>query len=102
LSQISRLIYADQDKANRLSITSALIIVKLHNVNCTKEADLIRDPSIYLPYSERYQLVQLLAEFPDITIKAAKDFKNNYTFLKKRVQRAFKKIEPVLNDLAKK
>jgi hypothetical protein len=99
---IATIIYADQDRVNREAITQALMVMKLHNVNCTKQEDLIHDPAPFLPYSQRYRLVLLLEEFPGISVKAAKDYQRSIKSFKRRVQRAFKKIEVVLNHLAKK
>ncbi|MEN9870418.1 MAG: hypothetical protein RLZZ171_1406 [Cyanobacteriota bacterium] len=102
LDEITKIIYSQQDDANRVAIPSALTIVKIHNTNVTKESDLIKDFSPYLPYASRFQLQQLLAEIPDVSRKAAKDFMANESFLKKRVQRAFARIRPALKYLAEK
>lgn len=102
LSEISTIIYAEQDKVNREAMTTALVILKLHNVNCTKEEHIISDPAPYLPYSQRYRLTLLLEEFPGVTSKAAKDYQRNIKSFKRRIQRAFGKMEIVLDHLAKK
>jgi hypothetical protein len=92
----------DQDIANRVAIPQALMIVKLHNVNATKESHLIKDFYPYLPYASRFELQQMLSEIPDVTVKAAKDFIANEPMLKKRVSRVFKQIKPALEHLSKK
>lgn len=102
LNEIAKIIYSQQDEANRIAIPAALTIVKIHNTNVTKESDLIKDFSPYLPYASRFQLQQLLAEIPDVSRKAAKDFIANELFLKKRVQRAFKRLRPALKYLSEK
>lgn len=101
LAEIAAIVYADQDRANREAIPSALIILKLHNVNCTKQEDLITDPAPYLPYARRYRLTLLLEEFPGISVEAAKDYQRNIKSFKKRVQRVFSKLDIVLDHLSK-
>jgi hypothetical protein len=32
---------------------TAALLCKLHNVNCAKKSDMVRDPSIFNPYAQR-------------------------------------------------
>jgi hypothetical protein len=102
LEDINKIIYCHQDDANRNAIPTALVILKIHNTNCTKESDLIRDFAPYLPYAERWGVQQLLAEIPEVTSKAARDYLAHEQSLKKRIQRTFKRIKPALEYLSKK